>query len=85
MIINTQLDSEDDEDDDDFDVMRVEKEDDETVRKQSKDKKSNEDSHLEVDRLSRRSCGLRLTRNEYHRFCDTQLKCKFFYDLYSIL
>lgn len=31
----------------------------------------------------RKTGGLRLTRNEYHRFCDAQLECNIYENIYT--
>ena len=85
------LDAEDDDDDEDyneeFPVTRFEEEDEATNYWQLKEDysfvdrgsaRNREDDEASSANPWRKTGGLRLTRNEYHRFCDTQLES---YDL----
>lgn len=88
ILLDEQLDAEDDDDDEDyneeFPVTRFEEEDEATNYWQLKEDysfvdrgsaRNREDDEASSANPWRKTGGLRLTRNEYHRFCDTQLEC----------
>lgn len=91
MQLDGEEDDDDDDDDDDFEVAKFDDEDDPTTYWHSKENYAFgkgklttdlcEDCHEDDDEKDsanpwRKTGGLRLTKNEYHRFCDAQLECK---------
>ena len=84
-------DEDDDDDDEDFAVTRFEDEDDSKNVWESKEAYrsrvgarprgccdlEDEDEDKSSANPWRKTGGLRLTQNEYHRFCDAQLECNY--------
>jgi len=48
-----------------------------SVRNEQKNREHRDDDEVDSANPWRKTGGLRLTRNEYHRFCDAQLECKY--------
>lgn len=48
------------------------------IRNKHKDHEHRDDDEVGSANPWRKTGGLRLTRNEYHRFCDAQLECKYY-------
>lgn len=55
------------------------------VRNGHKDHEQRDDDEAGSANPWRKTGGLRLTRNEYHRFCDAQLECNFHEPFLSFL
>lgn len=67
------MDDDDDDLDDDFEISKLSDEEDEHGQPLGVEGDDENDSANPW----RRTGGLRLTKNEYHRFCDAQLECKY--------